>query len=175
MRFSNGQALCKRCDNSQASDIQFTNPLTMVRNFTKSVPRKLKIISLVGFFVVLLLIAGLLVLFNNATANKDWGNEHIPGTNYTVSLSIRYYYYKLLYRINITPYDGEAFDFARTLSIELIDKDGHAFKRINPGNDWRQIVDTSGDPIGLNREGSSLLLIKNYFEISEWRPVWRNY
>jgi hypothetical protein len=103
---------------------------------------------------------------------KDWGIEDIPGSDYSVTLSTRFYNNRLLYVLKITPYNEKIKQFARTVSIDLSDKNGFNLGEIESSYDWTITVDDSGKEIGLNTQGSIPITLRNYLEIYHWGPKW---
>lgn len=109
-----------------------------------------------------------------ADSNKDWGSEDIPGTHYSVSLSTRFYDNKLLYILRITPFDNKVKQFARTVSVDLQDKDGFVLAEIDSTLNWTTTVDSAGKEVELNTRGSIPITFRGYLEIYSWGPRWRS-
>ncbi len=109
-----------------------------------------------------------------ALQNTDRGERIIPGTNYSVSLSTRYYSNRLLYMIELSPYDDGAWRIAETISIELSDSSGFLLGEIESSRNWISTVNNSGEPVLLNTQGSIPITLRNYLEIVMWRIRWRN-
>jgi hypothetical protein len=109
---------------------------------------------------------------DRAINNKDWGSEDIPETDYSISLSTRFYNNRLLYVLKITPYDDKVKQFARTVSIALSDKNGFNLGEIESTYSWITTVDGNGKEIGLNTQGSIPITLRNYLEIYRWGPQW---
>jgi hypothetical protein len=168
-----GQPICKRCSSGQQNESHFNNPITAVQNIVKSIPKSWKIAAVTASLIVLTMIVVLVVYLISATSNKDWGNRAIPGTNYTIGISTRFYYYKMLYVLRVEPYDEKAYDFSQNISLELVDKNSHTFSRIESDRGWLRSVDFNNNSIGLERKGSKFMTLKNYLEISGWEPIWR--
>jgi hypothetical protein len=103
---------------------------------------------------------------------KEWGAEDIPGTDYSVSLSTRFYNNRLLYLLSIKPYNDKARQFARTVKIELNDRNGFNLGEIDSSYDWVSSVDDAGKEMGLNTQGSIPITLRNYLEIYRWGPRW---
>jgi hypothetical protein len=114
------------------------------------------------------------IVFNkNKSVNvRDWGSKDIPGTDYSVSLSTRFYNNRLLYILQITPYGDKAIQFARTVSIYLIDSYGFGLGEIESTYSWSSTVDDTGKRIGLNAQGGIPITLRNYLEIYNWGPRW---
>jgi hypothetical protein len=109
-----------------------------------------------------------------AINNKDWGSKDIPGTDYSVSLSTRFYSNRLLYVLKLEPYNDKARQFARTISIDLGDRNGFNLGEIESSYDWTNSVDDTGKEVGMNTQGSIPITLRNYLEIYSWGPRWRN-
>lgn len=109
---------------------------------------------------------------DTALRNKNWGSDDIPGTEYSVSLSTRFYNNRLLYILKITPFDSRVRQFARTISIDLADRNGFNLEEIESTTDWTTTVDGDGEPIGLNTQGGIPITLRNYLEIYDWSPRW---
>jgi hypothetical protein len=114
------------------------------------------------------------IVYNKTRAieNKDWGERSIPGKEYSLSLSTRFYNNRLLYQIKITPFNDKARQFARTVTVELNDKNGFNLGEIDSTYSWTQTVDSEGNPMGLNTQGSIPITLRNYLEIEYWGPKW---
>jgi hypothetical protein len=102
----------------------------------------------------------------------DRGRKSIPGESYSVSLSTRYYGTRLLYILEIEPYDDNARRFASTVSIELTDSKGFILGSIPSSSNWINIVDDSGKRVSLSSQGSIAFTLRNYLEIVSWGPNW---
>jgi hypothetical protein len=109
---------------------------------------------------------------NRSVNTKDWGNRDMPGTDYSVSLSTRFYNNRLLYILAITPYNDKAKQFARTVSIDLSDKNGFDLGNIESTYSWVAVVDDAGKEAGLTVQGSIPITLRNYLEIYNWGPRW---
>jgi hypothetical protein len=107
-----------------------------------------------------------------AINNKDWGSEGVPGTDYSISLSTRFYNNRLLYVLKIAPYNDKIKQFARTVSIDLSDINGFNLGEIESSYGWTTTVDNDGKEIGLNTQGSIPITLRNYLEIYRWGPRW---
>jgi hypothetical protein len=107
-----------------------------------------------------------------AINNKDWGSEDVPGTDYSVSLSTRFYNNRLLYVLNVSPFNDRARQFARTLAIDLSDINGFNLGEIETSYSWVTSVDDTGKETGLNTQGSIPITLRNYLEIYKWNPRW---
>jgi hypothetical protein len=109
---------------------------------------------------------------DQAINNKDRGSEDVPGTNYSVSLSTRFYNNRLLYVLRITPSDDKIKQFARTVAIDLTDRNGFNLGEIESTYSWTTIVDNDGKEMGLSTQGSIPITLRNYLEIYNWGPRW---
>jgi hypothetical protein len=107
-----------------------------------------------------------------ALKNKDRGKETIPGTDYSVSLSTRYYSNRLLYILKLEPYNDNARRFANSLSVELFDEKRFLLGEIDLSYDWTNIVDDSGQRVKLQTQGSIPITLRNYLEIISWGAKW---
>ncbi|MCL2442593.1 MAG: hypothetical protein FWD13_03915 [Treponema sp.] len=119
--------------------------------------------------------ADILIIENNkmeALKNLDRGSNEIAGTVYSIKLSTRFYSNRLLYIMRLEPHNDEARRFAGTISIELMDLNGFILGKINPTNDWTNIVDNTGERIALETQGSIPITLRNYLEIVAWEPLW---
>jgi hypothetical protein len=110
---------------------------------------------------------------NDALMNKDRGNKDMPGTNYSVELSTRFYNNRLLYMMKLSPFDDKIKRFSRTVSIQLMDNRGFVLGQIESSYDWTTSVDDSGKEIALSKQGSIPITIRNYLEIVNWGPLWQ--
>jgi hypothetical protein len=109
---------------------------------------------------------------NRSIATKFWGIEDIPGTDYSVSLSTRFYNNRLLYILTVVPYNDKGKQFARTVSIDLSDENGFHLGEIGSNHSWITTVDDDGKETGLNTQGSIPITLRNYLEIYSWGPRW---
>jgi len=112
-------------------------------------------------------------LNDSAQKMKFWGKRDIPGTKYSIELSTRFYNDKLLYILQIGPYDDGISRLANTITVDLVDLDGFSLETIEPKR-WIRSVDESGKAQKLSTNGNLPITLENYFEISEWDPSWRN-
>jgi hypothetical protein len=112
-------------------------------------------------------------LNDSAQKMKIWGERNIPGTKYTLELSTRFYNDKLLYILQIGPYDDGISRLANTITVDLVDLAGFSLETIDPTR-WIRSVDASGKAQKLSASGDLPITLENYFEISEWDPSWRN-
>ena len=108
----------------------------------------------------------------DALRDQDHGTRNIPGTDYKVSLSTRYYSNRLLYIMRVEPFSDNARNFANTLSVELHDSRGFSLVEIDSSRNWINNVDDSGNRIGLESRGSIQVTLRNYLEIAYWNPRW---
>jgi hypothetical protein len=109
-----------------------------------------------------------------ALKNTDRGERSMPGTDYSVKLSTRFYSNRLLYVLELKPFDERARRFANTVSIELLDENGFVLGEIDSTYDWTTTVDSNGKEIGLNTQGSISITLRNYLEIDRWGPKWQD-
>jgi hypothetical protein len=109
---------------------------------------------------------------DRAINNKDWGSEDIPGTDYSISLSTRFYNNRLLYILEIEPHNDKVRQFARTVKIDLSDITGFNLGEIESSYNWIASVDDTGKETGLNIQGSIPITLRNYLEIYSWGPRW---
>ena len=107
-----------------------------------------------------------------ALQNMDRGKEDIPGQAYSVSLSTRYYSNRLLYIIDIEPYNDNTRRFANSVSIELSDSKGFLLGQITSSSNWTNIVDSEGKRVSMQSQGSIPITLRNYLEIVSWGPKW---
>jgi hypothetical protein len=110
---------------------------------------------------------------NDALMNKDRGSKDMPGTDYSIELSTRFYNNKLLYMMKLSPYNDKAKRFARTVSIQLMDDRGFVLGEIESSYDWTTTVDDTGKEIALSTQGSIPITLRNYLEIVNWGPLWQ--
>ena len=101
------------------------------------------------------------------------GSRDIPGMEFTVRLSTRFYSNRLLYTLELEPYNDRATRFANTISIELLDSSSFVIGTINRSTNWVRSVDNSGNPTGLSTQGSIPITLRNYLEINRWGPLWQ--
>ena len=92
---------------------------------------------------------------------------------FTVKLSTRFYSNRLLYVIELEPFNDRAIRFANTISIELLDRNSFLLGTINRSTNWIRSVDSSGNPSGLTTQGSIPITLRNYLEINSWGPTWQ--
>ena len=109
---------------------------------------------------------------NEALEILDRGTEAIPSTDYSVSLSTRFYSNRLLYIMEVRPYNDNARRFANSLAVELNDRGGFLLGEINSSSSWTNIVDNSGARIALQSQGSISITLRNYLEIVRWGSRW---
>jgi hypothetical protein len=109
-----------------------------------------------------------------AMSGKEWRMKTIPGTDFKVTFSSRFYNNKLLYQIQIEPYNNKTRSFARSISIKLTDKKGFVLETISSLYNWTNLVNDTGEDIGLNTYGSIPITLGNYLEINDWGPLWSN-
>ena len=102
------------------------------------------------------------------------GDRAIPGMEFTVKLSTRFYSNRLLYVIELEPYNDRASRFANTISIELLDSNQFLLGTIGRSTNWIRSVDSSGNPSGLTTQGSIPITLRNYLEINSWGPTWQS-
>jgi hypothetical protein len=102
---------------------------------------------------------------------KYWDDKSIPGTNYTISFSTRYYESKLLYILEIGPYDNNTGRLANTVSVDLVDINGFTLETLEPSQ-WIRSVDEKGDPQNMSATGNIPITRVNYREIYSWSPKW---
>ena len=112
-------------------------------------------------------------LNDSAQKMKFWGKKDIPGTKYTLELSTRFYNDKLLYILQIGPYDDGLSRLANTITVDLVDLAGFSLETIDTLR-WVQSVDAEGKAQKLSANGNLPITLENYFEIDEWDPSWRN-
>jgi hypothetical protein len=109
-----------------------------------------------------------------AISNKEWKSQTIPGKDYSVSLSTRFYNNRLLYVLKVSPGTDKARDFARTVSVELTDRNGFVLGEIETSYSWTRTLDDDGTPVFFTSQGSIPITLRNYLEISSWGPRWRD-
>ena len=102
----------------------------------------------------------------------DRGKRSAGGTGYSVSLSTRFYSNRLLYIMDVEPYNDNARRFATSLSVELYDGGGFTLGEISSSNSWTNIVDSSGNRVALQSQGNIPITLRNYLEIVRWGPRW---
>jgi hypothetical protein len=119
-------------------------------------------------------VEGIVLDKDRSITTIDRGSKDIPGTDYSVSLSTRFYNNRLLYILKIEPYKDNSEQFARTVSIDLSDKTGFKLGEIESTYSWVSIVDDTGKRVGLNTQGSVPITLRNYLEIYGWAPSWRS-
>lgn len=112
-------------------------------------------------------------LNDSAQKMKFWGDKNIPGTKYSLELSTRFYNDKLLYILQIRPYDDGVSRLANTITVDLVDTAGFVLETIDPTR-WIRIVNDEGKAQRLSTSGSLPVTLENYFEIDDWSPSWRN-
>jgi hypothetical protein len=110
---------------------------------------------------------------NDALVNKDRGSKDMPGTDYSIELSTRFYNNRLLYMIKLSPFNDKIKRFARTVSIQLMDDRGFVLGEIESSYDWTTSVDVTGKEIALDAQGSIPITLRNYLEIVNWGPLWQ--
>jgi hypothetical protein len=104
---------------------------------------------------------------------KDWGDNTIAGTKYSLNLATRFYNDKLLYILELKPYDDNITRLANTITVDLTDIVGFTLETIDPER-WTRSVDAEGNPQQLTARGSIPITLENYLEIYDWNPYWRN-
>ena len=62
---------------------------------------------------------------------------------------------------------------ANTVTVELIDRDGFVFGRIEPES-WVRTSNNEGERVGLLSRGGIPFTRTNYREINGWGVRWRN-
>jgi hypothetical protein len=107
-----------------------------------------------------------------AMSGKEWGTKDIPGTDFKVTFSSRFYNNKLLYQIEVEPFNNRTRNFARSVTILLTDENGFVLETISSSYNWNSLVDNTGEQIGLSVHGSIPITLGNYLEIHAWRPLW---
>jgi len=115
------------------------------------------------------------VIANNkseALQNMDRGKKDIPGQDYSITLSTRYYSNRLLYIMVIEPYNDGIRKFANSVSIELSDSKGFLLGEITSSYNWTSIVDGEGKRVSVQSQGSIPITLRNYLEIVSWSPKW---
>ena len=110
---------------------------------------------------------------DSAQKMKDWGKNSIPGTKYSLEFLTRFYNDKLLYILQIEPYDDNTARIANTITVDLIDTAGFTLETIEPPR-WTRVVDEKGKTQMLNSGGNIPITLENYMEIFDWSPSWRN-
>jgi hypothetical protein len=110
---------------------------------------------------------------NDALMNKDRGNKNMPGTDYSIELSTRFYNNRLLYMMKLSPFNDKIKRFARTVSIQLEDDRGFVLGKIESSYDWTTSVDDTGKEVALSKQGSIPITLRNYLEIVNWGPLWQ--
>jgi hypothetical protein len=103
-----------------------------------------------------------------AAETNERGTIDIPGQDYSVSLSTRFYNNNLLYIINVTPYDSKVSRFADTLRLKFYDRNGFLLGYTDRINDWNTTVDDNGKQIGVQAAGNFPMTLRNYLEIYNW-------
>jgi hypothetical protein len=107
-----------------------------------------------------------------ALQNIDRGKKDIPGQDYSVTLSTRYYSNRLLYIMDIEPYNDNTRRFANSVSVELSDSKGFLLGEISSSYNWTNIVDDEGKRVSMQTQGSIPITLRNYLEIVSWGPKW---
>jgi hypothetical protein len=110
---------------------------------------------------------------SNAMNGHDWGVRDVPGEDYKITFSSRFYNNKLLYKIDVTPNDRNILSFARTVSIKLMDQNGYVLETIESIRYWNHMVDNDGEEIGVNTWGEIPITLGNYLEIKGWSATWQ--
>ncbi len=103
---------------------------------------------------------------------RDLGEQKISGTKYTLYFKIRYYKDRLLYQIEMKPYDDTVSYKASTVEISLTDMMGFSLEQIRPAT-WTTIVDEKGKKVSMSASGSLPMTLDNFMEIIQWSPRWR--
>ena len=104
--------------------------------------------------------------------NRDLGEQAISGTKFTLNAQIRYYKDRLLYHIEMKPYDETAVYKAGTIRVDLVDTMGFTLEKIEPGS-WYTEVNSKGNRIGVAAAGEIPMTLDNFLEVSNWSPTWR--
>jgi len=107
-----------------------------------------------------------------ALQNMDRGKRDIPGQDYSITLSTRYYSNRLLYIMEIEPYNDNIRRFANSVSVELSDSKGFLLGEIGSSNNWTNQVDDDGKRVSMQAQGSIPITLRNYLEIVAWGPKW---
>jgi hypothetical protein len=107
-----------------------------------------------------------------AQKNRDMGAQPISGTKFTLTLKTRYYKDKLLYILEMRPFDETAAYKAGTIRVNLIDATGFTLETIEP-QAWFTSVDNKGNKISEATTGSIPMTLDNFLEVDGWSPMWR--
>jgi len=75
-----------------------------------------------------------------AQKNRDMGEQSLSGTKFALTLKTRYYKDKLLYIVEMKPFDETASYKAGTIQINLVDATGFTLETIEP-KAWFTSVD----------------------------------
>ena len=94
------------------------------------------------------------------------------GTKFTLTLKTRYYKDKLLYILEMKPFDETAAYKAGTVRANLIDATGFTLETIEP-QAWFTSVDNKGNKISEATTGSIPMTLDNFLEVNGWSPMWR--
>jgi hypothetical protein len=97
---------------------------------------------------------------------KDVGTR----TTYNLSLSMRFYNNRLLYLVDIKPYNSGTRRMANTINVHLADINGFVLEELDLRG-WTTAVENE-EEIGLSTFGSIPISINNYMEINDWNPLW---
>jgi hypothetical protein len=103
---------------------------------------------------------------------RDLGEQNISGTKYALYFKIRYYKDRLLYQIEMKPYDETITYKSSTIHILLTDIIGFTLEEIIPST-WTTVVDEKGKKISMSASGSLPMTLDNFMEIEQWSPRWR--
>ena len=104
---------------------------------------------------------------------REWDKRTISGTNYSLELSTRFYDDRLLYILEMSPFDNNASGLANTITVHLLDEAGFVLEVLRP-QVWSRIVNSEGKATAMSSRGGIPITLDNYMEISNWSPTWRN-
>jgi hypothetical protein len=102
---------------------------------------------------------------------KDWGEQDIAGTKYSIALKTRYYKDRLLYICTLTPYSDTMKQNIDTIKIEFLDAAGFQLESVKPKT-WARLVDDNGKGVGFQYSGELPMTLDNYLEIDGWSIQW---
>jgi hypothetical protein len=109
---------------------------------------------------------------DNAQKNRDMGEQSISGTKFKLTFQTRYYKDRLLYHVEMKPFDETAVFKASTIRLDLVDTMGFTLEKIEPSL-WFTVVDAKGTKVSVAASGELPLTLDNFLEISDWSPSWR--
>jgi hypothetical protein len=107
-----------------------------------------------------------------AQKSRDMGELSLSGTKFTLTLRTRYYKDKLLYILEMKPFDETAAYKVSTIRVNLVDATGFTLETIEP-QAWSSSVDDKGNRVSEMSTGSIPMTLDNFLEVSSWYPMWR--